>query len=562
MNVSNDFIEGVSFEIGSVIGGRYRIAGMIGRGGMGEVYAAEDLRLQGKLRALKVNKPPTADGLYGAEEASLLMRLSHPRLPQIVDYFPPGAGGSEMLVTDYIDGVTLQSFMASRGGALRPAEALDAAVQLCDALHYLHRQQPPVIHRDLKPTNVMIDRAGYVRLIDFGIARSFKAGQAGDTVQLGTPGFAAPEQEGRRQSDARTDVYGLGALLDYLLSGVKRPLDAEARPGSGSPASRLLPQTASVIAVMTDARPEVRYASMAKAEEALMACLEAEKKAEAAGGRASRGSGGLHAGIGGRSRLSSSPASGETPPGYNRPDADAFPKQRRIAVASLSSGAGATFAAVTLARLLAARGISCAAVEHPAVEPEWLALLDLAGKKPDAGGAAGPLDPRYIRVQAGGVLWHALQPSQEAAGADDALKFRLMTEALRQSVVITDFSSRWVEEAAREQLLGADELLFVADPFPSKWTPVRVRKAQALSFERSKAGLATVWLANKDCRFRGRPEWLAMLPSKPSAVVPLLPQERWLDFIWLGLWATDERGWMNSLQSAFGPLADRVFAPS
>ena len=209
-----------TFESGTLIGGRYRIHGLIGRGGMGEVYAAEDLRLQGKIRALKANRSSVGTGLRSAEEAGLLMRLNHPHLPLIVDYFPPsGSETVELVVMDYIDGITLQAYMEQHGGIVPTPRVIEIGMQLAEALRYLHGQQPAIIHRDLKPTNVMIDRSGFVRLIDFGIAREFKPGQVKDTVTLGTPGFAAPEQEGDRQSDARTDVFGLGALLHYLLAG-------------------------------------------------------------------------------------------------------------------------------------------------------------------------------------------------------------------------------------------------------------------------------------------------------------------------------------------------------
>ena len=102
-------LDPIGYENGNVIGGRYRIVGLIGQGGMGAVYAAEDLRLQGKLCALKVNKVQTADAMYSAEEAGLLMRLNHPHLPLIIDYFPVSENGHEILIMDYIDGMTLQA---------------------------------------------------------------------------------------------------------------------------------------------------------------------------------------------------------------------------------------------------------------------------------------------------------------------------------------------------------------------------------------------------------------------------------------------------------------------
>ncbi|MFC5648440.1 serine/threonine protein kinase [Paenibacillus solisilvae] len=456
------------YDNGKVIGGRYRILGLIGQGGMGEVYAAEDLRLQGKLRALKVNKANTADAMYSAEEAGLLMRLNHPHLPLIIDYFPACEFGHEILVMDYIDGITLQAHLMESGGSLSLKAVIEIGVQLCDALGYLHGQQPPIIHRDLKPTNVMMDRSGFVRLIDFGIARSFKQGKDQDTQILGTPGFAAPEQAGQQQSDARTDVYGLGSLLYFLLSGGNR------FTGTAMQSSRFLShlpvQLKNALARMLDPVPEHRYSSMEAAKTALIRCLGQE----------------LH------SQHPISP----------RPN-----KQVRITVASLSPGSGSTFAAITLAHLLGLRGVDCAAVEHPELEPEWHALLNITDQSSFAGGSS-PLDSRYMRRTASSypVTWHALRPEVPVERSENKLQYRLMMDSLQQSVVVTDLSSAWMAKPMEAELLQADMLLFVVDPFPSKWTPERMKAALSLIYEREKHHRATFWAANKDLRFQSRTE--------------------------------------------------------
>ncbi|MFC0332643.1 serine/threonine-protein kinase [Paenibacillus sepulcri] len=525
------------YEIGAVIGERYRIAGLIGQGGMGDVYAAEDLRLQGKLRALKVNKPPTADGLYSAEEAALLMRLNHPRLPLIVDYYPPDEG-REILVMDYIDGETLQSRLrSSRTGIMSEVDALETGIQLSDALHYLHMQNPPIIHRDLKPTNVMLDHSGYVRLIDFGIARRYKSGQEHDTVKLGTPGFAAPEQEGERQSDARTDVFGLGALLFYLLSGGTK-LQSSGMTGSGMLA-HISASVRGVIGQMVDPRPNCRYPSMLEARSALEDCLK--------NGRAGAQAISIH---------------GPSARAGQRYSLKADKAVVHITVASLSPGAGSTFTSITLARLMQQHGIDCAAVEHPLLEPEWHALLNLeaASSIPDSD---RPLDSRFTRTRTSSenhIVWHTLLPELPRESADDALKYRLMMESLNQSVVITDVSSKWTEREAEEQLLSADILLFVVDPLPFKWTPSRIKAAQVLCFERDKQGFATKWIANKDMKFNYRTEWLSMIPGKPAISIPLLPAEAWAELMWSGGWATARKAWMKALEKAFQPFISNLFA--
>jgi serine/threonine-protein kinase len=150
------------------------------------------------------------------QEAQMLAKLSHPNLPAVSDYF--SEGGKQYLVMEFVDGDTLEDRLARTSGFLDEAQVVDWATQICDVLSYLHSQQPPVIFRDLKPSNIMVDRSGRVKLIDFGIARLFKPGKSGDTQVMGTPGYAAPEQYGKAQTDPRSDVYSLGVTLHRLLT--------------------------------------------------------------------------------------------------------------------------------------------------------------------------------------------------------------------------------------------------------------------------------------------------------------------------------------------------------
>lgn len=207
-----------AFELGQLVSNRYRIVGGLGRGGMARVYLAEDLKLGGRLLALKLTR--TYDGAERfIDEARLLSALRHPGLPEIVDYEPPDDQGLALIVMTYVEGETLAERMRRHGMALPFAKALRYLLQLARTLQYLHAQRPLVVFRDLKPANVMIDGRDDAILIDFGIAREFKPGAAQDTLMLGTPAFAAPEQLRGEQSDARTDLYGLGGLAYYLLTG-------------------------------------------------------------------------------------------------------------------------------------------------------------------------------------------------------------------------------------------------------------------------------------------------------------------------------------------------------
>ena len=227
----------------SLLAGRYRIVRRVGRGGMGAVYEAEDVRLSGKQWAIKeMSDAAITDAAALAEaldafhrEAHFLSSLDHANLPKVVDSFE--ADGKHYLVMEFVDGQTLEELVVDLGRPLPPDTVLRLGVTLCTVLDYLHRHQPPIIFRDLKPGNIMLDRDGTVKLIDFGIARVFTPGKSRDTTSLGTKGYAAPEQYGKGQTDARSDVYALGATLHFLLTG-RDPADD---PFNFPPARRLNP---------------------------------------------------------------------------------------------------------------------------------------------------------------------------------------------------------------------------------------------------------------------------------------------------------------------------------
>ncbi|GAC1349138.1 MAG: hypothetical protein NVSMB27_19430 [Ktedonobacteraceae bacterium] len=203
---------------------RYRILSRIGKGGFGAVYKAADIEFGNRLLAIKEMSQNSLSPKEFVEatlafkrEAYLLAGLTHPNLPRIYEQFSDT--GRNYLVMDYIEGETLEDYLEKVGGKLPVEKVLTIGVQLCSVLEYLHLRQPPIIFRDLKPANVMLTSNGHIFLIDFGIARHFKPGQAKDTTALGSSGYAAPEQYGRAQTTARTDIYGLGATLHEMLTG-------------------------------------------------------------------------------------------------------------------------------------------------------------------------------------------------------------------------------------------------------------------------------------------------------------------------------------------------------
>ncbi len=227
----------------TLLAGRYQLLSCIGQGGMGAVYKAADTKFNSRPVAIKemssAGLPPAR--LQETEaaferEAHLLADLLHPNLPRIYEHF--AENDRSYLVMDFIEGQTLEEHLAKVGGGPLPVEqVVKWAIQLCDVLSYLHSHQPPIVFRDLKPANVMIGDSGHIYLIDFGIARIFKPGKQHDTVALGSPGYAAPEQYGKAQSTPRSDIYSLGALLHYLLTGA----DPSEQPFFFRPASQVNP---------------------------------------------------------------------------------------------------------------------------------------------------------------------------------------------------------------------------------------------------------------------------------------------------------------------------------
>lgn len=203
---------------------RYRVISQVGKGGFGAVYKAEDIELGNRIVAVKEMSqrglsPQELIEATGAfkREALLLANLMHPNLPRIYEHF--SETGRWYLVMDFIEGETLEEYLGGKGGRLPVEEVLDIGMQLCTVLDYLHTRQPPVIFRDLKPSNIIRTSTKHLYLIDFGIARHFKMGQAKDTIAFGSPGYAAPEQYGKAQTTPRSDIYSLGAELHQMLSG-------------------------------------------------------------------------------------------------------------------------------------------------------------------------------------------------------------------------------------------------------------------------------------------------------------------------------------------------------
>lgn len=226
----------------TVLRGRYKIISVVGQGGMGAVYRAEDLRLEGRICAVKEVSPDpnaTTEALAQSREqfhreASTLARLDHPNLPKVSDTFTEGQ--QEYLVMDFVEGQDLRQEVEKkhrRGEFLDERKVLQWTEQLCGALEYLHSRTPPVLHRDIKPANIKLTPSGLIKLVDFGLVKLLATDEAATVTVLqgrGTVAYTPLEQYGgdTGHTDVRSDIYSLGATLYHLLTN-QPPANAKQR---------------------------------------------------------------------------------------------------------------------------------------------------------------------------------------------------------------------------------------------------------------------------------------------------------------------------------------------
>lgn len=207
--------------IGKTIDDKYEVLKLIGRGGFFTTYLVRNIHIN-KAWAMKVcdkknrhYSPALRENIL--TEPYMMQKLNHPAIPMVVDIIEDE--DSIYIVRDYIEGETLEAIVGMYGA--QPADkVIEWGKQMCSALGYLHSQNPPLIYRDMKPANVILKPDGAIKFIDFGIMRAYKPNQSSDTCCLGTKGYAAPEQFGGSQTDARTDIFGLGMTMFRLVTGV------------------------------------------------------------------------------------------------------------------------------------------------------------------------------------------------------------------------------------------------------------------------------------------------------------------------------------------------------
>ncbi len=246
---------------------------------MGSVYRARDLHFPNivKLVAVKEMINTAPDPLVRKtivrnfeREANILATLTHPAIPRIYDYF--SHEDRSYLVLEFINGKDLEAILNETEGFLKEEQVLGWAIELCDVLNFLHTHKPdPIIFRDMKPSNVMINQSGHVVLVDFGIAKTFQAGQKG--TMIGTEGYSPPEQY-RGDATPLADIYALGATLHHILTRrdprLEPPFSFKERPIRNiNP--EVSPEFVAVIEKALEYNPEDRYQSAAEMKEALLA---------------------------------------------------------------------------------------------------------------------------------------------------------------------------------------------------------------------------------------------------------------------------------------------------
>ncbi len=268
-----------TLPLGTVLQGRYQIIKVIGLGGMGAVYQVRDKHFQAaqRLCALKemiINTNDLSKRRLAAQiferEANILATLSHPSIPKIHDYFTQE--DRYYLVLEFVEGMDLEAVLRAVRTPLPAERVVDWAVQICDVLTYLHHHDPPIVFRDLKPSNIMVRPSNRVALVDFGIARTINVGSKG--TMIGTEGYSPPEQY-RGVASPQGDIYALGATMHHLLTcrdpRLHPPFSfAEELPSRVNPSVSKDLEAAIMKALEYD--PTARYASAEEMKEALLRC--------------------------------------------------------------------------------------------------------------------------------------------------------------------------------------------------------------------------------------------------------------------------------------------------
>jgi serine/threonine-protein kinase len=490
-------------QLGAVLADRYQIISRLGEGGMGTVFLANDLKLSGKQWAVKESLLQVKHAQGYADEAAILVQLDHPFLPKIVDFYPPDAEGYTYLVIDYIKGHSLQKLFTTQK-QLSVEQVIRYAMQLCQAFDYLHHFKPrAIIYRDLKPSNIMVDELNNIRLIDFGIARSYAFDQDADTVQLGTIGFAAPEQYEHQQTDSRTDLYSLGALMFYLLSGghyyTPQSTFTDQLP------HHISEKLQNIIAKLLQFDPEERFQ---KASEVYTALEKLSKE-------------------------STSIKEIKT-----MAQSDLLITRKLILIGSLYAGAGSTFTTLSLSCALNNFHIPHAVIEYLLNEPELYALLFGERYAPkDYIFTADKIERNLLEQtpvwRNGHAEWHPLPPTERVLDCQIEQSYKLLY-SIAQPIILLDISHHWTHPTVIELCQRADEIIVVTGPsLPKLNMPSTLNRINQLIDLQSR-GKSVQLVANRQAGFPAQKEWLFSLPLAPICILPEFEYAEVVQSLWSG----------------------------
>lgn len=530
---------------GDILDKNYRIVKLLGRGGTGNVYLAENIKVgrQWAIKEINLSKAPRASLLA---EVEILRKLDHKSLPRIVDLIE--LEDFIYIIEDYFEGTTLKEIITNRD-ICTEKNVLKWARQLCEILIYLHNIKPnAIIYRDMKPGNIIIDTECNAKLIDLGIAREHKADQDGDTVYIGTRGYAAPEQySGSNQTDARTDVYGLGATLYHVITG----LHPNAPPYQMSPIrcinNALSAELEAIISKCTQIDPNSRYH---RVTELLNEIVNLEEK-----------------------KYSNNKVDEQIKSSH-------FISTKLIVIGSLSFRAGSSFVASNLAVKLASDGISTAVIECPVNTPYLFDAL-FVREKTDTEFVSwahelkkGKTPNRKEAFRDSGVTWVVVDPTQlQVNNWTSSDMVQLIYSVKQCQFIFVDVSTNWNHHSVSTILTQADHILLVVDPDPvlldrserveypfnsdeENHLPVESKTIKKITEMISDDHHNIDFIVNKYSNFINIDQ--LCLPLKPISLVPYFEPEQVYKSLWEGRLLYNNLNFKETFDHCFLPLVKRL----
>lgn len=485
-------------SIQGLIAERYQTVHKAGEGGMGELYLARDLKLNGALRAIKILKHTEAQLEQGLEqEALILTRLQHRCLPIIYDY--TSHQSRPCLVMEWINGIHLGQLLNEQSKPLPLSYIFYVLIDVLEALAYLHTQQPPIIHRDLKPSNIMLANDGTIKLIDFGISKQLGKNN-GSTVMFGTRGYSSPEQLSGKPTDERTDIYSFGALLLRMLG-----LDPTKWIKGGKVERSLLRKLLAFPKGLRELIVDCIQEQPLHRPQSIDDVLHRMKKLQL-----------LHG--------------GEL---QNKSGKNAYYVGKRIAVLSAHKGAGATLVSLSLRELYQDRDRPYSLIEHRLDEGELCYHYDQYRQSEHSGSGLELIDEAYECATVGAGRIFMINPLNEENCAEDRLQHTVeLTASLAlQHDVIIDYSSHWNEKELEYIVQHADLILLVDSPWTLKQSPRSLYRIHQLLQQANRSNVTVRWIHNRDQSFHGRSSWKSLAGELSSFRIPELPAKQILKSI-------------------------------